>query len=265
MSSLREVHLASAAFVVASAMAVAACLGSPESEPGTGTDRVNSAERFSGDKRQVAAALERFEAAVLAGDVTAICEDSLRIRGDHGNDDDNGGMRFCTSDPVNSPSALIERAGGESEYDVVVRDVTLVRWKDRLRKAVADLSIGASRETAVLRPGPDGWQIVTRAATHALATDPHSCERDLKVREPLPSRSATLRAALQGPFVRGTRPEDLVLGSVTYRPDYHHIYAAVGGDARVRWMFPVGVWGAGSFDASSVYVCRKGGGVFIIS
>ena len=263
MCPLRKVHLTSVVFAVASAMTFAACFGSSESEPAVGTDRVNSAEHFSGEKRHVAAALERFEAGVLAGDVTAICEDSLRIRDDHGNDDDNGGMRFCTSDPVNSPSALIERAGGEGEYDVVVRDVALVRWRDRLAKAVADVRIGASSEAFVLRPGPNGWRIVTRAATLALATDPHSCERNLRVREPLPSRSATLRAALEGPFGRATSPEDLVLGTVTYRPDYRHIYAVIGDDDRVRRMFPVGVWDPGSFDASSVYLCRNGGGVII--
>lgn len=244
-----------------------ACLGSSGSEMAERStrERVDSTERFEGKKRQVAAALERFEAAVLDDDVQAICGESLRVRGDHANDDDNGGARFCTTDPVNTPSALIERAGGEGEYDLVVREIDLVRWKDRIAKAVAELRIGESRETAVLRPGPDGWRIVARWTTHSLAADPYSCNREVKVHEPLPSRPATLRAALGGPLAGTVRPNSLVLAGVTYRPDYTHIYAVIDEEATVQRMLPVGVWAPGSFDASSTHLCRNGRAVAIIA
>lgn len=259
-------------FLVATALAASApvlfgaCLGSSDSgTAGRSTrERVDSTQRFEGRQRQVAAALERFEAAVLDDDVQAVCGDSLRVREDHANDNDNGGARFCTTDPVNTPSALIERAGGEGEYDVVVREIDLVRWKDRIAKAVAELRIGESRETAVLRPGPDGWRIVARWTTHSLAAAPYSCNRRVKVHEPLPSRPATLRAALGGPFAGTVRPNSLVLAAVTYRPDYTHIYAVIDEDSTVQRLLPVGVWAPGSFDASSTYLCRNDESVAII-
>jgi hypothetical protein len=259
------------AAVVLSALAFAACNGGAPDEAGDA--RVDSAVRFDGERREVAATLEAFEHAVLADDVQRICGRLLRVRESRDPDNDNGGQRFCVADPANDPARELRRAGGKEHYDLIVRRVDLRplgRLTEPVRRAAARVVVGARSETFLLSDRAKRWEIDARRfgepsrglGRHGFAIGCRA-HATVSVFTSLPRNARDPREAVtEGPFGDGirrvlSRGASLSLAGVAYAPDYRHTYVLRDPDNRTRRAFPVTVFRAGSFDASEAVICNR--------
>jgi hypothetical protein len=251
------------------------CLGSDDDgeQPPA---RVDSTARFSGERAEVAAVLERWEEAVLADDVGFICRRLFAVEENHGFDDDNGGVRYCERDAANSPGRILAAAGGTEEYDVVAHAIELEDRDGPRLDAQARISAGASLELVTLRTSDEGeWRIISRSFPDAWgkpAKGDCALETELIASLAAPARESDdpREAALEGVFADEVpkivaRGGSFELGRISYRPDYSHVYALQSPGGRLLSAYPVGVWGPRSYDNSSVYMCRGGRLVGIIA
>lgn len=259
------------ALVAAAAVSVAlpACLGSGDDDPIEVPNRVDSTMSFQGERAAVASHLERWEQAVLADDISLICDQLVGVLENHGNDNDNGGRRFCERDSANDPNGLIAAAGGEDVYDLIVRDIQLDNQQAGRLRAVARITTGQTREIVSLRSSERAWRIVARAfPDRSGKPSGGDCQLDVIVGVNLsaPANAKTPRqAALRGPFAGEARRllmrgGSFELAGITYAADYSHLYELRDAQGRLISQFPVGVWGPRSYDASSKYFCRNGEG-----
>lgn len=257
--------------LVCAASVVACGGGEPDPE---GLPRVDSTDRFAGERRQVAATIEAFERAVLTGDIETICARLLRVRESRDPDNDNGGRRFCMADPANDPVREVKRAGGEERYDLVVRSVELERRRGAggraVRHAIACVTVGGRPQTVELDQRGGRWEVIARSFDRsrpalaprefALGCRSHAL---ISVFTSAPRKSWTPReAVIKGPFAnwirRATsRGASLSLAGVTYRPDYRHAYLLRGPGGRPLRVFPVTVFELRSLDASTAELCRR--------
>lgn len=250
------------------AVGLAACDGG---EPDVrGEPRIDSADRFKGERGQVARTLEAFERAVLAGDVERICRQLLSVRESRDPDNDNGGHRFCISDRANDPDRELQRAGQEARYDLVVRRVDLEpRRRSRAsRRATARVKVGSRIETFLLAEDGGRWEIrarrlsafrrrghqdfLPRCRDHALISVFASPAKNART-----PREALTRGPFGDAIVRAvSRGASLSLASVSYAPDYVHTYLLRDPRGNLRRAYPVTVYRSGSFDASDAVICE---------
>ncbi len=251
------------------------CLGSDDAGDDA-SGRLDSTQRFAGERARVAEVLERWEQAVLARDVGVICRQLFAVEENHGFDDDNGGVRYCERDEANSPAATFAAAGGAEEYDVVARAIEMEDRDGPRLGARARISAGASREIVTLRTSAAGdWRIVSRSFPKAWGRPAKGgcaleTEKIASLVAPKRESDNPRDAALQGVFAGEVprvieRGGSFELGRIRFRPDYSHVYALQSPGGRLLRAYPVGVWGPRSYDNSSVYLCRGGRLVGIIA
>jgi len=262
----------SLAFLLACAV-LAGCMGEDEVSTAGKGSRIDSAEGFSGEKREVAEVVERFEAAVLADDVETICRDLLAVEENRGYDEDNGGRDFCVVDPANQPDSMLSQAGGSDAYDLIVEKVrrdSAVHGRDRFRATVRG---GDHVEELSIQLLDGEWQITSRDLTvdgdSTRLAGEYDCDKGghaeigVNYGGPRPRTADPRKAILLGPFgdkARNVleRGGSLELDSTFYRPDYHLMYALADKNGRIIVRFPVTVWGPRNFDTYSMTFCRDG-------
>jgi hypothetical protein len=113
--------------------------------PAAAIERIDSANAFMGERREVALAIERFEAATRRRDKAALCNRILAVAGDEFGLRSRDPETRCGHDPEFAPGLELRGAGGRAGYDLAVRRVEIDSRKDRF-KADAIARVGMPSE-----------------------------------------------------------------------------------------------------------------------